>query len=69
MMTPSHREELILSHMPQVKLLAQRLHRRCPSADEWRTRLTCLPALSTVTTGLAELASSWTLFGPYAPDR
>ena len=33
MMTPSHREELILSHMPQVKLLAQRLHRRCPQVE------------------------------------
>jgi RNA polymerase sigma factor FliA len=33
MMTPSHREEQILSHMPQVKLLAQRLHRRCPQVE------------------------------------
>jgi len=33
MMTPSHREELILSHMPQVKLLAHRLHRRCPQVE------------------------------------
>jgi RNA polymerase sigma factor for flagellar operon FliA len=33
MMTPSLREELILSHMPQVKLLAQRLHRRCPHVE------------------------------------
>jgi RNA polymerase sigma factor (sigma-70 family) len=33
MMTPSFREELILSHMPQVKLLAQRLHRRCPLVE------------------------------------
>lgn len=32
-MTPSHREELILSHMPQVKLLARRLHRRCPQVE------------------------------------
>ena len=32
-MTPSHREELILSHMPQVKLLAHRLHRRCPQVE------------------------------------
>jgi RNA polymerase sigma factor for flagellar operon FliA len=33
MMTPSLREELILSHMPQVKLLAKRLHRRCPQVE------------------------------------
>jgi RNA polymerase sigma factor for flagellar operon FliA len=33
MMTQSLREELILSHMPQVKLLAQRLHRRCPQVE------------------------------------
>ena len=33
MMTTSTREELILSHMPQVKLLAQRLHRRCPQVE------------------------------------
>jgi len=33
MMTPSHREELILTHMPQVKLFAQRLYRRCPQAE------------------------------------
>ena len=33
MMTPSLREELVLSHMPQVKLLAQRLHRRCPHVE------------------------------------
>lgn len=32
-MTLSHREELILSHMPQVKLLAHRLHRRCPRVE------------------------------------
>jgi hypothetical protein len=32
-MTPSHREELILSHMPQVKLIAYRLHRRCPQVE------------------------------------
>ena len=32
-MTPSHREELILSHMPQVKLIAHRLHRRCPQVE------------------------------------
>ena len=45
--------------------------------EDWTTshffgnqrRLTCLPALLTVTTGLVELASFWTLFGPYAPDR
>jgi RNA polymerase sigma factor for flagellar operon FliA len=33
MMTPSHREEPILSHMPQVKLLAQRLHGRCHQTE------------------------------------
>jgi RNA polymerase sigma factor FliA len=33
MMTPSLREELILSHIPQVKLLARRLHRRCPQVE------------------------------------
>jgi RNA polymerase sigma factor for flagellar operon FliA len=33
MMTSSLREELILSHMPQVKLLARRLHRRCPQIE------------------------------------
>jgi RNA polymerase sigma factor for flagellar operon FliA len=33
MMTPSHREELILSHMPRVKLLAHRVHRRCPQVE------------------------------------
>jgi len=33
MMTPSLREELILSHMSQVKLLARRLHRRCPQVE------------------------------------
>lgn len=33
MMTTSHREELILSHMPQVELLARRLHRRCPQVE------------------------------------
>jgi RNA polymerase sigma factor for flagellar operon FliA len=33
MMTTSHREELILAHMPQVELLAQRLHRRCPKVE------------------------------------
>jgi RNA polymerase sigma factor (sigma-70 family) len=32
-MTPSLREELILSHIPQVKLLARRLHRRCPQVE------------------------------------
>jgi RNA polymerase sigma factor for flagellar operon FliA len=29
-MTPSLREELTISHMPRLKLLARRLHRRCP---------------------------------------
>ena len=33
MMTPSLREELILSHIPQVKLLARRLLRRCPQVE------------------------------------
>jgi RNA polymerase sigma factor (sigma-70 family) len=33
MMTKSNREELILSHMPQVRLLARRLHRRCPQVE------------------------------------
>jgi hypothetical protein len=33
MMTLSLREELILSQMPQVKLLGQRLHRRCPHVE------------------------------------
>jgi RNA polymerase sigma factor FliA len=33
MMTASHREELILAHMPQVELLARRLHRRCPQVE------------------------------------
>lgn len=33
MMTSSHREELILAHIPQVELLARRLHRRCPQAE------------------------------------
>ena len=33
MITASRREELILSHLPQVKLLARRLHRRCPQAE------------------------------------
>lgn len=32
-MTASYREELILSHMPQVQLLARRLHRRCPQVE------------------------------------
>lgn len=27
------RDEMILSHMPQVKLLAGRLHRRCPQVE------------------------------------
>lgn len=33
MNTTSHREQLILSHMPQVRLLAVRLHRRCPQVE------------------------------------
>ena len=33
MLTASHREELILAHIPQVELLARRLHRRCPQAE------------------------------------
>jgi DNA-directed RNA polymerase specialized sigma subunit len=33
MMTASYREELIISHMPQVQLLARRLHRRCPQVE------------------------------------
>jgi RNA polymerase sigma factor for flagellar operon FliA len=33
MMTASYREELILSHIPQVQLLARRLHRRCPQVE------------------------------------
>lgn len=33
MITTSIREELILSHMPQVQLLARRLHRRCPQVE------------------------------------
>jgi RNA polymerase sigma factor for flagellar operon FliA len=32
-MTASYREELILSHMPQVRVLARRLHRRCPQVE------------------------------------
>jgi RNA polymerase sigma factor for flagellar operon FliA len=33
MMTTSRREDLILAHMPQVELLARRLHRRCPRLE------------------------------------
>ena len=33
MVTPSNREGLILSHMPQGRLLAHRLHRRCPQVE------------------------------------
>jgi len=33
MITPSHHEELILSHMPQVSIFVQRLHRRCPQVE------------------------------------
>jgi RNA polymerase sigma factor for flagellar operon FliA len=32
-MATSYREELILSHMAQVQLLARRLHRRCPQVE------------------------------------
>ena len=31
--TSAHRDELILSHMPQVELLARRLHGRCPQVE------------------------------------
>lgn len=33
MMTTSRREDLILAHLPQVGLLARRLHRRCPRLE------------------------------------
>jgi RNA polymerase sigma factor for flagellar operon FliA len=33
MITSSNREELILTHMTQVELLARRLHRRCPQVE------------------------------------
>ena len=33
MMTTSHRKGLILAHLPQVELLARRLHRRCPRLE------------------------------------
>ncbi len=33
MMSASLREELILTHMPQVEFLARRLHRRCPQVE------------------------------------
>lgn len=33
MTTESNRETLILDHMPQVELLARRLHRRCPHVE------------------------------------
>ncbi len=32
-MTTSLREELIVSHLPQIELLARRLHRRCPQVE------------------------------------
>jgi len=32
-MTTSLREELIVSHLPQVELLARRLHHRCPQVE------------------------------------
>lgn len=32
-MTASRRESLILDHLPQVELLARRLHRRCPQVE------------------------------------
>ena len=31
--TTANRDELILSHMPQVELLARRLHGRCPQVE------------------------------------
>jgi DNA-directed RNA polymerase specialized sigma subunit len=33
MISTSIREEVILSHMPQVQLLARHLHRRCPQVE------------------------------------
>jgi RNA polymerase sigma factor for flagellar operon FliA len=33
MTTTSRREDLILTHLPQVELLARRLHRRCPQVE------------------------------------
>lgn len=33
MTNESQREALILTHMPQVELLARRLHRRCPQVE------------------------------------
>jgi RNA polymerase sigma factor FliA len=33
MITTSIREKLILSHTPQVQLVARRLHRRCPQVE------------------------------------
>jgi RNA polymerase sigma factor FliA len=32
-MNASRRESLILDHLPQVELLARRLHRRCPQVE------------------------------------
>lgn len=29
----NNRDQMILDHLPQVKLLAQRLHRRCPQVE------------------------------------
>ncbi len=33
MTNTSRRDDLILSHLPQVELLARRLHRRCPQVE------------------------------------
>lgn len=33
MTNTSRRDDLILSHLPQVELLAKRLHRRCPQVE------------------------------------
>jgi RNA polymerase sigma factor for flagellar operon FliA len=33
MMTTCRREDLIVAHLPQVELLARRLHRRCPRLE------------------------------------
>ena len=32
-MSPITRDEMILAHLPQVELLAHRLHRRCPQVE------------------------------------
>ena len=31
--SPITRDEMILTHLPQVELLARRLHRRCPQVE------------------------------------